>query len=871
MKILYTLCFLLCLLFSCKEIQPEEKTRNVLFIHAFHKGLTAPQGNILTPPEEANYSIPAYHIEESLAGITDAFKDNNIPLRLKDMYLGYGYNKQVLKTLENALTFDADNRPDIIILQHEFTLAYFFRAKNRPLDIPVIFCGSINGHQDSALRNNANITGFTSCPDINEIVRLCQKLFPETKNIHFLQADPLIINEMARLFPTLAPPPNINIDTSYLQNKTTKEVLVNLKDPTFSVHNNNVGIIPYWEEFFSRITKVSKYPFLTTCYIGLGEGALGGYMVSSYDETYAAADRACQILKGRKVSDFTIDPLTPHYIFDWNVMTKFHLTTKLLPKDSYFINQPFLIRHQTPLLIGFIFLVLIFMLLYIYYKSQYQQKQAAWEKQERNRKHLKTIIGSIQEGVICIDNQFNIFEINQVSLTLLQLEGNVESYTGRSVLSLLNVIIPNQSISLKYLLDNTVQNEKSFSYYGCRLISLSHPHSFNAFLEISPILQEQQIIGAIITLRDITEEQAQSDYINSIMNNKGIIIWQYNPQTQQIFSNHDFLSGNISKHINILPIEQFESKIHPDDILVWKNELTQTLERIGIHPLIQIRIQDPQGEYIWWKSRFTSLNLSAQGSSYTIFGVFINIQAHKQLEDELEKARQKVEQSDHLKSAFLANMSHEIRTPLNGIVGFANLLCNREQFEPNEITTFIETIKKNCDLLLALISDIIDISCIESNTINYHFEECDVNELINQIVTTQRVIIPGHLNLIKQIPEETTFIYIDKLRLNQVITNLINNAVKFTEQGSITIGYTTSNPDFLEFFVKDTGRGIPQKDLQNIFLRYFKKDNYVQGAGLGLSICQMFVNRFGGEITVESELGVGSCFKVKIPRISKKQ
>lgn len=216
-------------------------------------------------------------------------------------------------------------------------------------------------------------------------------------------------------------------------------------------------------------------------------------------------------------------------------------------------------------------------------------------------------------------------------------------------------------------------------------------------------------------------------------------------------------------------------------------------------------------------------------------------------------------------------MSHEIRTPLNGIVGFANLLCNREQFEPNEITTFIETIKKNCDLLLALISDIIDISCIESNTINYHFEECDVNELINQIVTTQRVIIPGHLNLIKQIPEETTFIYIDKLRLNQVITNLINNAVKFTEQGSITIGYTTSNPDFLEFFVKDTGRGIPQKDLQNIFLRYFKKDNYVQGAGLGLSICQMFVNRFGGEITVESELGVGSCFKVKIPRISKKQ
>ena len=128
-----------------------------------------------------------------------------------------------------------------------------------------------------------------------------------------------------------------------------------------------------------------------------------------------------------------------------------------------------------------------------------------------------------------------------------------------------------------------------------QVISLGHAHSFNAFLEISPILQERQIIGVIITLRDITEEQAQSDYINSIMNNKGIIIWQYNPQTQQMFSNYDFLSGNTSKQINVLPIEQFESKIHPDDIPVWRNELTQSLEPGGNHPLIQIRIQDPRG------------------------------------------------------------------------------------------------------------------------------------------------------------------------------------------------------------------------------------------------------------------------------------
>lgn len=321
-----------------------------------------------------------------------------------------------------------------------------------------------------------------------------------------------------------------------------------------------------------------------------------------------------------------------------------------------------------------------------------------------------------------------------------------------------------------------------------------------------------------------------------------------------------------------IDVDQYLSAAHPDD---------RELVRKYFEGMIEGKEQEFNFQYrskTKWNKEWQTLIITGiqverdkRGKIIRYTGIGFNNTKWEKMAQELKILKDKAELSDRLKSAFLANMSHEIRTPLNGIVGFANLLCDREQFEPEEITTFIETIKKNCDLLLALISDIIDISCIESNTINYHFEECDVNDQINQIVTTQRVIIPGHLNLIKQIPEETTFIYIDKLRLNQVITNLINNAVKFTEQGSITIGYTANNPGFLEFFVKDTGRGIPQKDLKNIFLRYFKKDNYVQGAGLGLSICQMFVNRFGGEITVESEVGVGTCFKVKIPRTSKSQ
>lgn len=871
MKIKYILFFLICLLSACKEKLYEEKPRNILFVHAFYKGETPPQGTKPLPDDESDYFRPAYHIDESLQGITDAFKDNGVPIRLKDTYLGYGYNTARLKTMEHILNFTPDNRPDVILIQHEAALNVFLTTRNTVFDIPVVFCGVINSHLDSTMRQHSNITGFTSCPDINEMVRLSQKLFPQTRNIRFLQTDISAMGTTAKIFSALNLPEGIEADLSYLENSRSKDVLNELKNTDRSASHNYVGILPYWEEFFSRIVKMSDYPFLTSCYVGLGSGALGGYMVSSYDETYAAAERASQILKGEKISDFSIDPLPPQYIFDWNVVEKFHLATEQFPQNVRFINQPFLVRYQTPISIASVCLSFIFILLFAYYGTQYQQKQISGKKQKINKKQLKTIISSIQEGVICVDNQFSIFEINQECLKLLLLQGTPESYYGQSVFSLFDVVLPDSPQSLQSLLKRLRTEEKSFSYYGCRLVRAAYSHSFNALLEISPIIQDQQIIGEIITLHDITEKQSQNDYINFIMKNKGIIIWQYDPQIHQILSNYNFETGITNEKINALPIEMFEDKIHPDDLPTWKKKLKQTLEQKGVHLLLQVRLRNLAGEYIWWKSRFTSLDLSAQGTSFTIFGVFIQIQAHKELETKLEKARHKVELSDRLKSAFLANMSHEIRTPLNGIVGFANLLCDRDQFEPEETAVFIETIQKNCDLLLALISDIIDISCIESNTINYHFEDCDINDLINQIVTTQRVIIPAHLKLIKQIPVETTLLHIDKLRLNQVITNLINNAVKFTEQGSITVGYTADHPDNLDFFVQDTGRGIPEEDLKNVFLRYFKKDNHVQGAGLGLSICQMFVNRFDGEITVRSEVGVGTCFNVKIPRTPKNE
>jgi signal transduction histidine kinase/CheY-like chemotaxis protein len=308
--------------------------------------------------------------------------------------------------------------------------------------------------------------------------------------------------------------------------------------------------------------------------------------------------------------------------------------------------------------------------------------------------------------------------------------------------------------------------------------------------------------------------------------------------------------------------------IHPEDVEGWHQVNARLVSGEFDKYIYNVRISMGGKDYEWWEIRFTCLRSLDPSEVPLIFGLCSNVEKSVQTLKTLEQARDKAQMSEKLKSAFLANMSHEIRTPLNAIVGFANVLTSSDEFEKEERQVFIETIRNNCNLLLALISDVLDLAQIESGSMHYKEEACDVNEFIAQIVTTQRMIIPGHLQLISDVPDETTYIVIDKLRLNQVITNLINNAVKFTKKGSVTVGYLNENDGWLHFFVEDTGRGIPEKDIENIFQRFFKKDDFAQGAGLGLSISKMIVDHYEGEIHVTSKEGVGSRFTVSIPYVN---
>lgn len=233
------------------------------------------------------------------------------------------------------------------------------------------------------------------------------------------------------------------------------------------------------------------------------------------------------------------------------------------------------------------------------------------------------------------------------------------------------------------------------------------------------------------------------------------------------------------------------------------------------------------------------------------------------MENELLSAKDRAEESNRLKSAFLANMSHEIRTPLNAIIGFSNILATAE--EEQEKQEYINIIESNNTLLLQLISDILDLSKIEAGTLDFSYSNVELNDILSEIesVVRYRTETSG-VQLIAHKGLPSCPIKTEKNRLMQVLNNLLNNASKFTSQGSITFGYELCGRE-LYFYIKDTGCGIPADKVNSIFGRFVKLNSFVQGTGLGLSICQTIVEHMGGRIGVESEEGKGSTFWFTIP------
>ena len=309
-----------------------------------------------------------------------------------------------------------------------------------------------------------------------------------------------------------------------------------------------------------------------------------------------------------------------------------------------------------------------------------------------------------------------------------------------------------------------------------------------------------------------------------------------------------------------LLLNEITPYIHPGDLPVFRKNIASRHERT--HHKGQYRCNFT-GEFQWWEFSYNTIH--TPGHAPIIAGLLQNIQELKDHEQELIESRELAEQAE-LKQSFLNNMSHEIRTPLNAIVGFSDMLANEPEFSDAERQEFVDIINTNTKLLLKLVGDILELSRIESGNLSVTFQHESVRKLLDDVYQTHSLLIHPPLQFVKDFPVWDVQVDVDSMRLTQVLTNFLNNANKFTETGSIRLGYCCP-PDTGEvhLYVEDTGVGIPHSEQKMIFERFYKRSEFSQGVGLGLSICVLIAEKMGGRIELRSEEGRGSRFTVILP------
>ncbi len=301
---------------------------------------------------------------------------------------------------------------------------------------------------------------------------------------------------------------------------------------------------------------------------------------------------------------------------------------------------------------------------------------------------------------------------------------------------------------------------------------------------------------------------------------------------------------------------------HPDDRALLIRFLDDARKGLTTQLSKEMRVLREDGTYTWTHVNLLVKKYAPQDRIIEIISINYDITELKRTEEMLVKARDKAEASDRLKSAFLANMSHEIRTPLNAIVGFSSLLTSTENAAEKEL--YNSLIGHNNKLLLNLINDVIDLSKIESGYLELRPDWVNLTELLDESVAEYAHQVPFGVELLTNYPAHDSLVELDKLRIKQILSNFLSNALKNTTTGHVEIFYEVDHQS-VRIGVKDTGRGIPQNMLEKIFERFEKLDSFAQGAGLGLPICKLIVEKMNGRILVDSQLGIGTTFIIELP------
>jgi len=366
----------------------------------------------------------------------------------------------------------------------------------------------------------------------------------------------------------------------------------------------------------------------------------------------------------------------------------------------------------------------------------------------------------------------------------------------------------------------------------------------------------------LLQLGKVKKHNVEYELVLKVM---GLCTWHIDVESRTISYDNDYRDGNdCFVPAPGTPLQYLIDAMAEQD----RERIQKSLEEIctgqknDYHEISQVKIAHSD-KYYWTEAYATVAKRNPEGQPEIIVGTSMRIDARKEMETALVAARNKAEESDRLKSAFIANMSHEIRTPLNAIIGFTSVLPDLEGEE--ERKELINLIQENNQKLLRIVDDVINISKIEAGKEELEITSFDLNDMLKSVVDTYIPKVTQDVTISTMFAQSSMSISTDLNRLTEVINHLMSNAVKFTSQGKIILGYNVAANKQLRIWVQDTGKGIAPEHLERVFERFFKVDEYIPGAGLGLSICRTMAYSLGGEVGVDSKLGEGSKFWIEIP------
>ena len=855
-----------------------------------------------------SYSPDKAHWVNALRkGIHDCLADNQIQADVRDTYLEQTSDPSDTTASITALRLLLDSLsltpPDLIITNGD-NATHALLSTRHPLvkSTPVVFSG-INYLPKEYLTQYKNATGQLTTPDFRETQRLASQLMGFRQNQRNLvdgsPAGIFAMKEISRQFQTdtsasailgpvwqpLAPDSTMGWkENVYLLREgdpfSPGKYMISIKliddskgSLLFAQLRNidqNYYTTACWNEFAGIIVEGRTAPFFSVTNEGFGKGYIGGYFTPSRKQTYRAMNTGIQILKGKSPSSIEISTSPKEYHFDWQALQYWDIPLDRLPANSTIINWPFEERYKTGIYIASVIICLI--ILYALIALAKLSKQETLRK--RHSKHmlkieeqrLMTTVDSLKEAIIAIDGNYRVLRINKTARTLLNLPDEM-NVLNVDVNTLCNISSKNTPSYLKQNIDIALQTGKPQWSDRLTYLVTSNQHTFPISVSITPIKQKTGHKEVVLAFRNILEEITQNEFQELGISTGETYPWRFYDTRQLILFNKNFFSNYqfpiTPDEEDKLPLPTFISWMHPEDRDLWDKAIKQSLIEDTLLT-IEIRLLTAQGTYLWTEFTISSHNIpTPQGYLRQPFGLCSDIDNLKNKQNELQALLQEAKISDENKTLFLANMSHEIRTPLNAIVGFSSLLAESDDLSAEERQMAIDLINENSQSLLVTINDILDISRIESG-ISFQQTPFVLNDLIRKVQEEQQGKIPAPIELRVNLPQNPVILEGDSFRMEQVLCNLINNASKFTKEGSIEIGLE-QKPDEISIYVRDTGIGISPEQQEKIFDRFYRVDHFTKGNGLGLPICKEIIQRFQGSITLKSELGVGTTFFITLP------